>query len=254
MKISHKELEGCRTSPKNWVASKQLGSGFATFGYKQALNLAICEFHKTASLKTATANLDRYVAKNFKDAKKIQLLYDRLDQYAKWFFNSGIITADYNVLLNFPVSGNWRLGGRISRVDLLNNGYRAVIFEPIEPDWKDHLRMPLIQTAIAEKYGRPAIEVRVGLQDVSTNTTAETRFGLAKRTTARAEFKAIGNKVLQLCHRQQPVAASNSWIWAHYSPTPATHPIEISRPLRNRRLHRHPRRRRCRKVTFQVFR
>jgi hypothetical protein len=101
MKISHKQLESCRISPKSWVASRQPGAGWASFGYRQALNLAISAFHSTNSIGAAKAKVDRYVAKNFKDAKRIADLYAYLAEYAKWFATSGIISVDSNVLLAY---------------------------------------------------------------------------------------------------------------------------------------------------------
>jgi hypothetical protein len=204
MKISHKELESCRFSPKRWVASRQSGGGWPTFGYKQALSFAISTFHGTGSISAAKAKVDGYVAKNFKDAKRIAMLYEYLEEYAKWFAASGIISADSNILLAYPYKSNWQLGGLISRVDFLQSGYRAVLFEGIVPGWKDQLRMPLIQTAIAEKYGRPATEVRVGVQEVDTNTLTDTRYSVAVRSAAEAEFKGIGAQVLKIWPKPTP--------------------------------------------------
>jgi hypothetical protein len=198
MKISHKQLESCRLSPKSWVASRTSGGGWASFGYKQALNLAVSTFHVTHSIEAAKAKADGYIAKNFKDAKKIALLHRYLAEYAEWFAASGIISADSNVLLVYPYNSNWQLGGLISRVDYLQSGYRAVLFEGIAPGWKDQLRMPLIQTAIAERYGRPATEVKVGFQEMDGNKLADTRYSIVQRSSADAEFKKIGVQVLKL--------------------------------------------------------
>lgn len=198
MKISHKQLESCRFSPKSWVASRQQGGGWSSFGYNQALNLAISTFHDTTSVGAAKTRLDGYVAKNFKDAKRIAKLHEYLEGYARWFATSGIISADSNVLLAYPYKANWQLGGLISRVDYLQSGYRAVLFEGIVSGWKDQLRMPLIQTAIAERYGRPATEVRVGLQEIDGNTLTDTRYSTVQRSMAEAEFKKIGAQVHKL--------------------------------------------------------
>ncbi len=197
MKIRHKQLELCRSSPKNWVASKQEGGGRSSFGYNQALNYAISTFHNTDSIKSALVRLDGY-AKNFKNAKRIAKLYEFLDEYAKWYAASGIISADSNVLLAYPLKSNWQLGGLISRVDYLGSEYRAVLFESIAPGWKDQLRMPLIQTAIALRYGRPAPEVRVGFQEINGNKLTDTRYTTSQRSLADAEFKKIGAQVLKL--------------------------------------------------------
>jgi hypothetical protein len=204
MKISHKELEACRFSPKSWVASKQAGGGFGRFGYKQALGFAICEFHRVGSVDAAVMKIDGYAAQNFKDLKKIAKLYESLDEYTKWFIGSGIVAADANVLLNYPYTGDWHLGGMVARVDIADPGYRAVLFETLTPNWKNQLRMPLIQLAIADRYGRPASEVRVGLQDLNGNACTDTYFGLSTRVAASAEFKKIGGQVLKFWPQSKP--------------------------------------------------
>jgi hypothetical protein len=58
--------------------------------------------------------------------------------------------------------------------------------------------MPLIQTAIAERYGRPATEVKVGFQEIDGNKLTDTRYSIAQRSGADAEFKKIGVQVLKL--------------------------------------------------------
>ena len=149
MKISHKNLEACRLSPKSWVEAQGLNGGGRRLGYGRALAFAILEFHKTNSVASASAKIDQYVAKNFTNEKRIAKLYKNLDEYVTWFAGSGVISADSNVLLAFPVDQIWQLGGYVARIDSLASGYRAVLFEGISEDWKDQLRMPLIQIAIA---------------------------------------------------------------------------------------------------------
>lgn len=198
MKISHKELEACRISPKNWVVARQSAGGARRFSYKQALSLAISELHRTDSVGAANKKIDKYVASNFKDERKIAKLYEILDNYAKWFGESGIISADANVLLAYPSNSQWQLGGIVSRVDLLPFGYRAVLFEPIISAWKGQLRMPLIQMAVANRYGRPASEVRVGLQDIDGNAVVDARYTKSEQSQALTEFEGIGVKVAKL--------------------------------------------------------
>jgi hypothetical protein len=194
-KISHKQLESCRLSPKAWALSQTLGSGFPRFSYQRALSNAISALHQTESLKQANAKLEEYIENNFKDIKRILRLREQLAEYASWHSKSKIVTADSNVTLNFPFQGEWQLGGIVSRVDMLETGYRGVLFEAFDKGWKSQLRMPLIQSAIAEQFGRPPEEVRVGVQDLDGNTTDETAYGNAKRKAAFSEFLSIGGIV-----------------------------------------------------------
>jgi hypothetical protein len=200
MKISHKDLEACRTSPKAWVMQKKeqsQGTGGPRWSYKQALNYSICELHKANSLEDALKKLDGYLEK-FKDPKRIEVIRETLMQYSVWLEKSGTVPVDSNITLKYPFDGDWHLGGIISRIDILSSGYRAVLFEAISPNWKAQLRMPLIQLAVADRYGRPESEIRVGFQDLDSNDTVDYRFAKATMEAARVEFLKIGSKVLKL--------------------------------------------------------
>jgi hypothetical protein len=194
-KISHKYLEACRTSPKAWAMSQTSGGGFATFGYRQALNNAICVFHRSGNLKAAESKLEELIERNFTNSKRSDAIRGELTDYAKWFSKAGIIIADSNVTLNYPTKGFWHLGGIIARVDITPNGYRAVLFEAFDNSWKSQLRMPLIQLAIAEQFGRPPAEVRVGLHDLDGNATTDGAFSSSQRQAALTEFLGIGTVV-----------------------------------------------------------
>jgi hypothetical protein len=78
------------------------------------------------------------------------------------------------------------------------------MFEGIAPGWKDQLRLPLIQTAIAVRYGRPVTEVRVGFQELDRITLTDTRYNIAQRSSAEDEFKKIGAQVLKLMPNLPP--------------------------------------------------
>lgn len=200
MKISHKELETCFQSPKAWVtrrlAQEDEGGG-PRFSYKQALTYALGELHATRDLQTAAAKLEGYLNR-FKNELAKQPMRDKLTRYSDWLDNSGIVPLESNVTLNFPLSGDWHLGGSISRVDLTTDGYRAIIFDAIMPEWKKQIRMPLIQLAIAERYGRPAAEVRVGFQDLTGNEIADHKYGKGTLTHAKSQFSDLGDRVRRL--------------------------------------------------------
>lgn len=200
MKISHKELAACQKSPKFWLASRieqSSSGGGPRFGYSQALSLSLCELHKGGDLSIAKKQLEGYLER-FKNEKKKDLMRVRLLDYAAWLDTSGIVPVDSNVILTFPASGEWHLGGYVSRVDILANGYRAVLFEPIVPNWKNELRMPLIQLAIAERYGRPAKEIRVGFHDLDGNEMSDYRYGETSREKAWKTFDKLGETISKL--------------------------------------------------------
>lgn len=200
MKISHKELEACRLSPRIWLAqrSAQENSGSQPrFSYNQALNYAIAELHKSNNITQSVNKLNSYLEK-FKDEKRKELIRIRLISYADWLETAGVIPVDSNVTVNFPSSGEWHLGGWVSRVDIISTGYSAVLFGAIEAGWRGQLRMPLIQLAVAEKYGRPTSEIRVGFQDLEDNRMVDFRFPKANIDAAVAEFMKLGDQVRKL--------------------------------------------------------
>jgi len=197
-KISHTKLEACRFSPKAWALSQVSGGGFATFGYKQALANAINVLHRVESFQAASEKLEDFIDRHFTNPKKIAQVRDQLIEYAAWYSKAGIVIADSNVTINYPSQGMWHLGGIVARVDVTDLGYRAILFEAFDNNWKNQLRMPLIQLAIAEQYGRPPGEVYVGFQDLDGNSAVEGKFGDVKRKAAIAEFLSIGNIVQEI--------------------------------------------------------
>ena len=57
--------------------------------------------------------------------------------------------------------------------------------------------MPLIQTVVAEQYGRPTAEVRVGFQSLDKNALIDVTYVEAARIEALTEFKSIGDQVFK---------------------------------------------------------
>jgi hypothetical protein len=205
VKISHKQLADCQKSPRNWVSSfirQSVDGSGPRFGFNQALSYAICNLHKTGDIEGALNELEGYLEK-FVNEKKKELMRERLKEYSYWLAKSDVIPIDSNVTISLPSVGEWRLGGLVSRVDMIPTGYKAVLFEPIVPDWKLQLRMPLIQLAIAERYGRPAEEIRVGLHDLDGNVAVDFRFGDKSRSAAYTVFVELGETVIKLLPPKQ---------------------------------------------------
>ena len=194
-KISHKNLDACRTSPKAWAMSQTSGGGFATFGYRQALNECHLRIYRSGVLKTAESKLEELIQRNFANAKRSDAIRRELVDHANWVSKAGVIIADSNVTLNYPTKGFWHFGGIVARVDITQNGYRAVLFVSYDNSWKNQLRMSLIQLAIAEQSGRTPAEVRVGLHDLDGNQTTDGAFPSSKRQAALSEFLSIGTVV-----------------------------------------------------------
>ena len=120
------------------------------------------------------------------------------ESYIRWHRRSGVIVADSNIRLSYSIDGFLDLSGLISRLDITAVGYRAVILGAGRGNWRTELRMPLIQTAVALKYGRPVDEVAVGVQDADGSALDEEVYTSAQITNARQEFQHLGQGVRQL--------------------------------------------------------
>ena len=161
MKISHTELEYCRTAPRQWyLSSLKSASHPYNMGYDRLLRLAIFHFHKTSTAEARTY-LSRGIAKHgFSNAGRVTEIENSLENYINWTVSALLRTADVHVRIVLD-QGYLQLRGEISRVDITPAGYRAVLLAVPPKDWKTHLRMPLIQAAIANIYARPATEIEV---------------------------------------------------------------------------------------------
>jgi len=198
MKISHRELEECRRSPRTWWQGRQSAGGFRSFGYGQALLNAIHRYHRTNSARAARSHLREMIDRNFTNERRIEELEADFENYIRWHRRSGIIVADSNIRLSYSIGGFLDLGGLISRLDITDNGYRAVILGAGRSNWRNELRMPLIQSAIASKYGRPVEEVAVGVQDPDGSALQDEIYASAQIASARQEFQRLGEGVRRL--------------------------------------------------------
>jgi hypothetical protein len=198
MKISHRELEDCRRSPRTWWQGRQAGSAFRTFGYGQALLNAIHQYHRTNSARAARSHLRQMIERNFTNEKRIDDLEAEFESYIRWHRRSGIVVADSNIRLSYSIGGFLDLGGLISRLDITDIGYRAVILGAGRSGWRNELRMPLIQCAIAFKYGRPVEEVAIGVQEPDGSALDDKTYTSEQIATARQEFQRLGEGVQRL--------------------------------------------------------
>jgi hypothetical protein len=197
MKISHRELEDCRRSPKAWAQARTSASGFFTFGYNQALLNSIHKYHRKGEAE-ARKHLRALIDEHFTNDSRIDQLEDDFDSYVKWHRQSGIVVADSNIRIAYSIGGFLELGGLISRLDMMSPGYRAVLVGIPRETWRDELRMPLIQEAIARKYGRPVDEVSVGVQRPDGSHLDQHKFRSSDVARARSELSGLGETVRPL--------------------------------------------------------
>lgn len=194
MRISHRELESCRSGPRQWVASRVNPQSGWSFGYNQALLLAIHRFHKLGA-NAARQHLDNMLNEHFTDQSRIDAISHDLLAYIQWADQTNLIVADSKIRINLDVGGYLVLAGEVSRLDITNAGYRAVILGSKPPYWREHLRLPLIQRAIARNYGRPIGEIEVGMQNLDGTELETLSFTETEIGQAENDFRVLGASV-----------------------------------------------------------
>jgi hypothetical protein len=159
MRIPHTQLEECRLNPVRWLNLQQSAAASAPkFGmsYDRALRLAIHHFRKTDEA-SARRYLEDVILKyqqkgKFLNQARIDGIRKDLESYIKWRRASPDTIIDSDFVLKDPSGGFLTLGGKVSRLDLTADGYRAILFGSPRPGWKQELRMPLIQSLVSEMY------------------------------------------------------------------------------------------------------
>jgi hypothetical protein len=202
MRISHTQLGTCQSNPTAWIRAKMGSSSSPVFGmsYDRALRLALHDFHKTQDSEAAHKYLEGIISKQqkkrkFLNAAKVGEITDNLTSYVKWFQSAGIVVVSSDFLLRDLSQNFLTLGGKISRLDLVKSGYRTVLFGDATVDWRNELRLPLIQNLIATMFARPAEEISVGFQKLNGKELETTKYSASEIIGAQKRFKALTRTV-----------------------------------------------------------
>ena len=198
MKISHRELESCRARPASWARACLVPSGPRAFGYNRAVLNAIYNYHHHSNPGSARAHLEVLIHRHFENETRIAQIRVMLEAYLTWHASSGVIIVDSNIRLAYSVGGFLDLSGIVSRLDITEAGYRAVILGPVPMQWNTELRMPLVQDAIATRFSRSAQDVSVGVQELDGSNVNNQSYSDAEIRTAIREFRALGSTVRPL--------------------------------------------------------
>lgn len=196
MRISHTQLGSCLIQPRQWLRDIALPKSGRKMSYKRALKYAIGKYHKTTSSIDARQHLKRLIANSdLKNRSRIDEVELALDLYMKWHQDSDISTADSNTPILLDVGGYLELSGLVSRVDVTEDNYQGVLLGVTDSNWKDQLRMPLIQRALAEKYFRPIQDIVVGVQAIDGSSLEVVTFSPSQILEAEREFKDLGERI-----------------------------------------------------------
>ena len=99
--------------------------------------------------------------------------------------------VEANINISFPTPSGIQLSGRITRVDLIQGGYRGVLLGSFTGDWANELRFPLLQAAIARHYAIPVAHTHVGVQNVDGSGLAYQSFDRSERDDALARLDVL---------------------------------------------------------------
>jgi hypothetical protein len=163
MNISHTQLDDCRSNPRSWVQAKAGPDAFFSYGYNQALLHAIQHYHRSqGDADSARRYLQESVDRNFENEVRAEQIQEWLEAYIKWCQQSGVIVADSKFRIKLNLGVMLELRGEMHRLDMLPDGYRALLLGAYPPNWESQLRMPLLQRAVAVRYGRPIDKLSSG--------------------------------------------------------------------------------------------
>lgn len=170
MRISHIEIDSCLANPRRWVSDKRRGTGvFSRVGYAGATKLAIYKYHKTNNLVQAIQYLEQFLFRlGLTNRASIDEAFRNLDSYVSWCQTTVPIVAARKLRINHALGSDWILGGEISRIDIHSNAtrYRGILLVVPPPDWRQQIRMPLIQRALSETLQRSENMIDVGFQNI----------------------------------------------------------------------------------------
>jgi hypothetical protein len=180
MRLSHTELAECVADPRGWLIKKRRTTGGRTLGYDQILKLGILRFHKEGGVNPEDARqhiraiLDRQP--KLRDEVRKRELFRGFGEYVEWYSEAGVIVGAVRTRVSVEVSASLTLAGEVSRVDVVDEGYRGVLLGRHSADWNAELRMPLLQLGLADALARPVEEVEIGVQNLDGGGLQSTRF------------------------------------------------------------------------------
>lgn len=165
--------------------------------------LAIYRYHATGDADMARGHLRALLGRFGDLGKKLSAEY-QLDSYIEWAEREALIVADRKVRLEFDLGSEVLLGGEVSRVDVvLAGGYRAVLLGSFDEGWRDELRTPLLQRAVARHFARNEGEVSVGVQALDGSDLQAVQYTESEIDAAEVQARALAAQLAREFERQR---------------------------------------------------
>lgn len=197
MNVSHTQLEECRSNPRTWVSAKAGPAQQFSYGYNQALVHAIHKYHRSAEDgDLARRYLQDLIDKNFTNEVRSEQIQDWLDSYIKWHRGSGTLVADTKFRIKLNLGVLLELRGEVHRLDVLpSGGYRAILLGDYPQNWRNQLRMSLLQRAVANRYGRPVQDIAVGVQHLDGSGLLVRSYSQSEISRAENDFRNLSTTI-----------------------------------------------------------
>jgi hypothetical protein len=201
MRLALGAIEDALANPAAFRARADAGDG-GGFGYTyaSALRNAIYRYHSTRDRDVAVKYLEESIrnSKTLKSAQRRAETVDQLDWYIEMHAALGWPTFDTRVRLSIPVPSraaeSLTCTGEVGRIDMVpTGGYAAWLFaSSVSPAWRDELRMPLLQGAVADvTLAVPTNEIQVGIYNFATRQVLSTTFTDSAIRSARRRFTRL---------------------------------------------------------------
>ncbi len=185
MMLSLSQLERARRNPAKFVAAemRRPGSFFNSKTFYFYFVLAAQKFHRGEL--TERKALDFFALKcqeKLESLKgfeqKLPLYWKKLERYFELFEALGNQAIQTQKRVRFSPAPPHVLTGAIARFDIVPaGGYAATLFEMKTSDWKNQIRMPILQRALADELGCGLEEVKMGVYCVEAEEHSYTTFG-----------------------------------------------------------------------------
>lgn len=185
MRISHRDLEAARSDPRAWARSSDTPEPRRYSRYGLLLNSITC-YHRSRDLDEAMRYLRDGYVRNFKRPEFLDMLENRLSTYVEDYLALDGATVLWRVRVSHEIASDLELRGEIPRVDLRTDGkYAAWLFSQEPTEWRNQLRMPLIQEFVSELYAVHLSDVTVGFYCFALRSYESACYGGAALRRAR---------------------------------------------------------------------
>lgn len=208
MRVPHRELERYRRDPRAWVSRKLQEPPFRGMRIlnEYALRMAVHWFHKAEehTLEEAARKLAYYARKD-PDLDGRHDALERLRAYVRWYRGSRRKATESKLRLTAFDDEPISIGGSVDRVDMVrgeSQPMQAIFLGPHTGRWREELRMPLAQYAIADFYGWPPEEVAVGVQLIDGSGPNVWHYREEELEEALREFRDLRSRIADLIDRE----------------------------------------------------